>query len=199
MFKILFIAGLVALLVFFIVRRLGFWSSNVSATYLPTSDWIELVMDNQSLKRTVKQTLFSVFVGFVLLIIVLVIAAKFRIALIMLPISFYLIGQYFMLMNQIKSLRQQQVFYNCRTHEVKVNTGDDKSIVFGLDTGLIRVQEIRAVQKNNGVLFGYYRLLSTPYKVVIPFILRENSYNKAFFDKLDMLPKEIENKLFPII
>jgi hypothetical protein len=156
-------------------------------------------MDSSSLKRVAKQTLFSVLIGFVLLIIVLVIAAKFRIALFMLPISFYLIGQYFVLMNQIKALRKQQLFYNHRSQEVKVRLTNGDDLVFRLDTELSKIDEVRSVQKNNGILLGYYVLLFAHYKVVVPFILQENPYNKPFFEKLHIFPREIENKLFPII
>lgn len=199
MFKILFIAGLLALLIFFIIRRLGFLGRRTSTTYLQRNDWIEIRMDNQTLKQTVKQTLFSVFIGFSLFIVVLVIAAKFRIALIILPISFYLIGQYFILINQIRALNKQQVFFNHLTQEVQVRSNNGVDKTFNFSTDVLKVKEVRSVQKNNGLLLGYYKVSTVHDKVVFPFILQENPQNKPFFDRLNMFPKEIENKLFPII
>ncbi|HMR20214.1 MAG TPA: hypothetical protein PKA53_13005 [Sphingobacterium sp.] len=198
MFKILFIGALLAILVFFIVRRLGFFGTTTSMTYLQTDDWIEIRLDNRTLKQAVKKTLFSVLIGFVLLIVVLVIAAKFRIALFMLPISFYLIGQYFILINQIKTLKKQQMYFHRHTQQVKINS-DEGNISFNLRTDVVKLKEVKSVQKNNGLLLGYYKILTTHYKVVIPFILQENLQNKPFFDELEKLPKEIVSKLFPII
>src|SRR5690606_3167217 len=198
-FKILFIAGLVAVLIFFIVRRLGMLGKPTTpSAYISPSDWIKIGMDNRSLRAVVKQTMVTVFIGFILLIIILIITAKFRLALIMLPISLYLIGQYFVLMNQIKLSRSLQLFYNPSTQDCKVLNSEGSAFTFNLDTDQMQVNAVKAVQKNNGLLLGYYTVKLTDRELVIPFILNQNSMNMNLFSKLDQLAKTGVSKLFPI-
>lgn len=200
MFKILFIGGLIAVLIFFIVRRLGMLGkSSRATTYLPASDWIEIGLDNRSMRKVVKLTMTTVFIGFVLLIIILLITAKFRLALIMLPISFYLIGQYFVLMNQLKAFRGQQILFNPHTQDcnVRASAGDDH--VFNLQSGELNVRTVNAIQKNNGILFGYYIIITSGKELIMPFILNQNINNNPFFSKLESLSKNRVSKLFPII
>lgn len=200
MFKILFIGGLIAVLIFFIVRRLGMLGkSSRATTYIPASDWIEIGLDNRSMRKVVKLTMTTVFIGFVLLIIILLITAKFRLALIMLPISFYLIGQYFVLMNQLKAFRSQQILFNPHTQDCKVRASAGDDHVFNLQSGELNVRAVNAIQKNNGILFGYYIIIVSGKELVIPFVLNQNINNNPFFSKLESLSKNRVSKLFPII
>ncbi len=199
MFKVIFIAALLGILIFFIVRRLGFINSRPTA-YLPTSEWLEIRIDAGTLKRTVRQTLFSVGIGFVLLIVILLITAKFKIALLLLPVSIYLIGQYFILFNHIRACRRQQIFFNPISNEVEVQSSKgQKDFSFNLDPDIISLKETKAVQKNSGLLLGYYEMKTTDGKLFIPYLLEENGQNKAFFNRLQLFSREIETKLFPII
>lgn len=199
MFKILFIAGLIALLLFFIVRRLGVFDKSRDATpYLSKSEWLEITLDNRTLRKVVKHTVTTVGIGFVLLIIILLITAKFRLALIMLPISLYLIGQYFVLMNQIKIYRNQRVLYNLLTHDCSVRGQDGVDYVFNLDEQVLDVRTVKAIQKNNGLLFGFYVLKIADRQIIIPFVLNQNLNNRSFFAKLDSITKNGVSKLFPI-
>lgn len=168
------------------------------SAYISPSDWIKIGMDNRSLRAVVKQTMVTVFIGFILLIIILIITAKFRLALIMLPISLYLIGQYFVLMNQIKLSRSLQLFYNPSTQDCKVLNSEGSAFTFNLDTDQMQVSAVKAVQKNNGLLLGYYTVKLTDRELVVPFILNQNIMNMNFFSKLDQRAKTGVSKLFPI-
>ncbi len=198
MFKVIFIGALLAVLIFFIIRRLGFIGGRPQ-TYLQTSEWLELRLDNATLKKVVKQTLFSVGIGFVLLILVLVIAAKFKIALILIPISLYLIGQYFILINHINATKKYQIFFHRNSNAIKVRSKGEEYMNFSLHDEAWSLKEVKAVQKNNGLLIGYYELRLGRSKVYISSLLEENVQNKAFFEKLRQFPREIESKLFPVI
>jgi len=198
-FKVIFIAALLGILIFFIVRRLGFVNSRPT-TYLHASDWLEVRIDTRTLKRAVRQTLFSVGIGFVLLILILLVTAKFKIALLLLPISLYLIGQYFILFNHIKANRRQQIFFNPKSNEVEIQSSKgQKEFSFNLNRDVSNLREIRAVQKNNGLLLGYYEMKTMQGKLFISYLLEENEQNKLFFDRLQLFPREMETKLFPII
>lgn len=76
---------------------------------------------------------------------------------------------------------------------------EGKKSTLDLSNDTIQVKEVNAVQKNNGILLGYFELSSHKSKCYIPFLLVENARNKPFFDKLQRFNREIETKLFPII
>jgi len=197
-FKVIVIGALLAVLIFFIIRRLGFMSSSTTS-YIQSSEWMELRLDNATLKRIVKQVLLSVGIGFIIFILILLVASKFRIALILLPISFYLIGQYFILINHIKASRKHKLFFHKDLNEVKVHTKGKEDVHFQLDKDMVQLSEVQAVQKNSGLLLGYYEIRVGRAKVYISYLQKENRQNRLFFDRLQQLPREIETKLFPVI
>ena len=200
MFKVIVIGALLAILIFFIIRRLGLgFQGGTTTSYIQSSEWLELRLDNATLKRAVKQTLLSVGIGFILLVLILLVASKFRIALLLLPISFYLIGQYFILMNHIKASRKLQIFFHRNLNEIKVYTPGKTSVHYRLDEEMVQLKEIKGVQKNQGLLFGYYAVRIGRSTFNIPYLLEENKQNKPFFHYLQPMSREIETKLFPII
>lgn len=160
---------------------------------------IELDVPTSILKGILKKTMLTIGTGIILLLIIIVIAAKFKIALIMLPISLYLIGQFFLFNNHIKILKKQRVLFNTQSNEVSVEYMSGKKLHFNLLSDIKEVREFRSVQKNNGVLLGYFELFTEHDKVIIPYLVAENLRTKPFFDKLQLFKREIETKLFPII
>lgn len=199
MIKIIIIGALIAMLIFSIVRKLNLFGSwSITQRLSSPSEIIEISAPLSIYKSAVKKTLITVGVGVLLLLITIVLASKFKIALIMLPISFYLIGQFFILNNHLKTTKNQRIIYNSITHEVQVEN-NNKIQVFNLLTDVKKVSEVKSVQKNNGQLFGYYILHTQTENYYIPYVIAQNPLTKPFFDKLQLFDREIETKLFPII
>lgn len=190
-----------AMLIFSIVRRLKLFGNSVySHRIAPSSDVIEINAPLSLYKSLAQKTLVTVVIGIALLLATIILASKFKIALLMLPISLYLIAQFFILNNHIKIARDQRLFYNLKNNELEVYFNDDNKQKINLLNDTKYIVEVKSVQRNNGVLFGYYKLItSSNQPVYIPYILRKNQHTKPFFDKLELFEREIETKLFPII
>ena len=200
MIKIIIIGALVAMLIFSIVRKLNIFGSWTNTQRLSTpTEIIEISAPLAIYKSAVQKTLLTVGIGIVLLLITILIASKFKIAFIMLPVSLYLIGQFFILNNHLKAARNQQILFNKRTNEVQVELEKGKLYTFNILTDVNKVVEVKSVQKNNGILFGYYKLYTSNSTITIPYIIAQNPQTKPFFDKLQLFDREIETKLFPII
>ncbi|WP_159638659.1 hypothetical protein [Sphingobacterium composti Ten et al. 2007 non Yoo et al. 2007] len=200
MIKIIIIGALIAMLIFSIVRKLNLFGSWSTTKRLSTpTEIIEISAPLSIYKSAVKKTLITVGIGILILLITIVIASKFKIALFMLPVSFYLIGQFFILNNHLKATKNQRIIYNSKTHEVQVEISNNKIEIFNLLNDVKRVTEVKSVQKNNGILFGYYKLHTQNHTYNIPYIIAQNPQTKPFFDKLQLFDREIETKLFPII
>ncbi len=199
--KLLIIGILVLAFIYLILRRFNIFSSiNNSVSSQQTHNGIiEIGIPILMLKSTVKKTFITIGSGIFILLITLVLAAKFKIALIMLPISLYLIGQYFLLSNHIKVVRSQRIVFDTKTNDVMVELADKNVFSFNLDRDIKSLKEFKSVQKNNGIEFGFYQLKTNRYIINIPHLVTNNSQTKPFFAKLDRLDKQIETKLFPII
>lgn len=197
--KIVIIGILLAVLIYFILRRLNFFnlSKVEQIPYAPRAT--EIGMPTHLLKRGLKRILYTVGTGMILLLIILLIAAKFKIALIMLPVSLYLIGQFFVFNNHIKTIRNQKIQYDPETQETRIEWVDGSSLKFNLQTDIKELKEVQAVQKNNGILMGYYQVSVGTKVIFLPYLLLENPTNKPFFEKLQLRSRQSETKLFPII
>ncbi|WP_196938226.1 hypothetical protein [Sphingobacterium pedocola] len=202
MVKVILVITLLAFILYFIVRRLRMFGTQIRNNYgkiQPSLRIIEITAPANILKAIVQKTLFSVFTGILLLVIILVLATKFKIALIMLPISLYLIGQFLVLNNHIRHTRNQRIFYDKINDDLTIESLEGNRIVFNLITDVKAYKEIKSVQKNNGILFGYYEMILAKQKITISYLLKENAENKTLFDKLAHFPTEVETKLFPVI
>ena len=199
--KLLIIGILVLAFIYLILRRFNIFN-NVTNTYSSNQNRngiIEIGIPIRMLKSTVKKTLITIGSGIFILLITLVLAAKFKIALIMLPISLYLIGQYFLLSNHIKAIRSQRIVFDVNTNDVMVELSDRNVFSFNLDRDIKSLKEYKSVQKNNGIEFGFYQLKTNGNTINIPHLVLNNAQTKPFFDKLHHLDRQIETKLFPII
>lgn len=200
MIKIIIIVALIAMLIFSIVRKVNIFGAWSTTQRLSTpSEIIEISAPISIYKSAIQKTLFTVGIGIVLLLVIIILAGKFKIAFIMLPISLYLIGQFFILNNHIKAARNQRVLYNSITDEVAIETKGNKIETFHLLTEVKRISEVKSVQKNNGILLGYYKLQTHSSVYYIPYIIAQNIQTKPFFDKLQLFDREVETKLFPVI
>ncbi|WP_164122101.1 MULTISPECIES: hypothetical protein [Sphingobacterium] len=197
--KIIIIGILLAVLIYFILCRLNFFNFG-KVQEIPLSPGVtEIGIPTPLLKRGLKRVLYTVGTGMILLCIILLIAAKFKIALIMLPISLYLIGQFFVFNNHVKTIRNQKINYDSESQVIYIEWLDGSSIKFNLLTDIKKLSEVQAVQKNNGMLLGYYQIAIGTKMIFLPYLLLENPKNKLFFDKLKSLSRQSETKLFPII
>lgn len=195
--KIVIIGILLAVLVYFL-RRLNFNFNKVEHIPSPLHA-TEIGMPTYLLKRGLRRVLYTVGTGMILLLVILLIAAKFKIALIMLPVSLYLIGQFFVFNNHIKTIKNQKIQYDPKSHDTHIEWLDGSYLTFNLQTDIKELREVQAVQKNNGILMGYYQISVGKKVIFLPYLLLENPTNKPFFDKLQLLGRHSETKLFPII
>ncbi|NGM63815.1 hypothetical protein [Sphingobacterium sp. SGR-19] len=202
--KIFIIVALVGLLVYLIARR--FMLTSVGNTSIVKASqrqhFVLIDTSPQLIRRVTKSTLRTVGIGFLLLMITLVLGMKIKILWILIPLSLYLIGQFFVYTNHIKSTKDQRIYFNLETYEVLVDYIKDQPLSFNLMRDVMSVSEIKSVQKNRDTLFGYYKLRLKQGAVVIPYLVEQNDnrVNKLFFTYLNENFKiEIESRLFPII
>src|SRR5690606_34316815 len=202
--KIFVVIALVVLLVYLIARR--FMLTSVGNTSIVKASqrqhFVLIDTSPQLIRRVTKSTLRTVGIGFLLLLIALVLGMKIKILWILIPLSLYLIGQFFVYTNHIKSTKDQRIYFNPETYEVLVDYIKDQPLSFNLMRDVVSVSEIKSVQKNRDTLFGYYKLRLKQGAVVIPYLIEQNdnSVNKLFFTYLNENFKiEVESKLFPII
>lgn len=200
MSKFIIIGALIAILLYYIIRRFKI-SGNSAQTNLSkrNSQYIELSAPIFVLKNALKKTLVTVASGIILLLIIILLAVKFKIILILLPISIFLIAQFFVLNNHIKKIKSQRLIYDTAQHKITAEVLDGNTKYIVLDRDNIKLKIVKSVQKNNGVLLGFYELYADSNKITIPFLVAENLQTKPFFDKLKEFDREIETKLFPII
>lgn len=202
--KIFIIVALVGLLVYLIARRFILTSvGNTSIVKASQRQHFVLIDTSpQLIRRVTKSTLRTVGIGFLLLMITLVLGMKIKILWILIPLSLYLIGQFFVYTNHIKSTKDQRIYFNLETYEVLVDYIKDQPLSFNLMRDVMSVSEIKSVQKNRDTLFGYYKLRLKQGAVVIPYLVEQNDnrVNKLFFTYLNENFKiEVESRLFPII
>lgn len=197
--KILVIAIIILVLFFLIARKFSRFQFNTPVQAKLQSENIEITVPTVYLKQLLKKVLFTVGTGFLMLLFILVIASKFKIALILLPISLYLIGQLLVFNNHLKSFKDTKVTYHRSTNSLTIVKANNKTFSLQLNDKNIKVKEVKSVQKNNGVLMGYFEISSAHGTCNLPFIAAANPESSILFDKLKHSSREIETKLFPII
>jgi len=197
--KLLLIAGIIIALFYFVVRKISkfqFTNSNISTA---KKDIIDITVPTFILQKLLKKTLVTVGTGFLLLAIILLIASKFKVALILLPISFYLIGQFFLFNNHIKSIKNQDITYNTINKSLVVRSLTGKTTVFTLTEGQTSIKEFKSVQQNNGLLMGYFELSNNLDKCYISYFVSANPNTQPFIHQITSFHREVETKLFPVI
>lgn len=197
--KAILILLIIAALVYFIAQKISKFKYNTYADQSFQKDRIEISLPTFILQSLLKKTITTVGIGFLLLVIILVLASKFKILLILLPISLYLIGQFFIFNNHVKIIKSQKIFFNSKNNIVTVVDLAEKVTVLDLSDNTTTINEVKSVQSNGGILMGYYQISSHDKSCYIPFIVAKNPQTKAFFDKIEKTPHKSETKLFPII
>ncbi|SFS38535.1 hypothetical protein [Sphingobacterium wenxiniae] len=201
--KILLIVFLVGILVYFISRRF-FQGGGPQSIVRANQKNGYLLIDTSSaiISNVTKRTLWTVGIGFVLFLITLVIGIKIKIILIALPLSLYLIAQLFVCTNHVKVARNQRLYFDPNNNEIWVDRIHGEEMRFNLLRDVQQVNEVKSVQANRGILFGYYELKTSRGKLVIPYLVQQNQHsnNRLFFDCVNQNFKiVVETKLFPII
>lgn len=164
-------------------------------TFLPVESCKSVIMQATS------GTLWTVISGFVLLILILIIGIKIKVLWILLPLSLYLIGQLFVYTNHVRTAKDQQIFYDPKTGEVLVDYIKKTGFAFNIKHDVVSVNEVRSIQKNKGIVFGYYKLNTKNGVVILPYLLEQNKSeaNNLFFQQIHTHKRAVETKLFAII
>ena len=200
MFKLLLIVSLIVLLIYFLTRKVMLKNKSKVVLLQYKKGFTLIESGSVIIQKAIKNTLLSVGIGLILLIITLLLAIKIKILLFLLPISLYLIGQFLLLNNQLKYLKNQQIWFNKSTLDVYIEWQSGKRSSFNISTDIQRVNAIKAIQKNNEILFGYYELIVGNNKLYLPFLLEENPNNTALFDAINNNYTIFYKKsLYPII
>lgn len=197
--KILILGVIACIIFYFITRKISSFKYNNLNASVNNKPIIEITVPTFILQDLLKRTLITVGTGFLILIIILIVASKFKLALIALPLSFYLIGQYFVFNNHIKSIKKQKLSYDQKTNLLFINNENEPVFSCNLSSDSLLITEVKSVQKNNNIHFGYYEITDGTQKHYISNLLAENPQNIALFKKLSKLNKNTESKLFPII
>lgn len=198
--KVLLIAILITVFIYLISRKIikkgqsnAILKSNKQGFYL-------LQAENRLLGRTIKNTMLSASLGLGLFLIVVFLAMKIKILLFLIPVSIYLMGQMLLLNNQLKYIKDQQIWYQPRSHTVLVEWLDGKGYHFNLLKDIQRVKCVRAIQKNNHIMFGYYQLELEAGSLYLPLLLAESGANSTFFDDLaEHYGIQTKTTMFPMI
>lgn len=198
--KLLLILLLLGVLIYFVSRKLQAVGKSLAVQKQAKQGYILVDAGSQVVNKVIKNTLFSAGIGVVLLVITLVLAMKVKILLIMLPISLYLIGQLFLLNNQLKYTKDQQVWFNPANNDVLVEWLSGQKVQFNLLRDIQQIRTVKAVQKNNQVQFGYYEIIVHNNQLFLPLIIEENQVNNRFFKTLkDNYSIKEKTTLFPVI
>lgn len=200
MSKFILIGLLIAFLLFIILRKFQFIDQGKSnSSSQGKAGILYVTIPNNLLKSIIKKTLLTIGSGIVLLLLTLVLSIKFKIALIMLPISLYLIAQIIILNNHIKVTKSQRLTFDSRQNILTAEFLSGESVSLNLSAETLKIKEYKAVQRNNGILFGYYRLWDGRSQIIIPSIIGLNNDNRLLFERIVNRSREVETKLFPVI
>ncbi|QQS94880.1 hypothetical protein [Sphingobacterium spiritivorum] len=200
MFKFLIILGLIGLVIYFVSRKLSGLTGSPSGA-IRKGQFLLMHTPTALITKVSKKTFVNVGIGIILLLIVVLLAVKIKILLFLLPISFYMIGQLFVLTNHVKATRNQQIWFDPQQEEVIVESLNKQTIRFKLQTDVKAVQQIEAVQHTNGVVFGYYRMKTTAGIVEIPYLVMKNdAVYQCFTNAVHKhFSPSLQKRLFPII
>ena len=201
--KILIIVALVAFLLYLLARRfmLAVNGEKGLVSVVSGRQFTRVDSSPASIAQATKSTVRSVATGFLLLILILLLGIKIKILWIISPLALYLIGQVFVYINQLKYTKDQRIYFNPENNEVLVDFMRGRSRSFNLLRDVRKVSEVRSVQKNGNILFGYYKLHLRDGAIVIPYLVEQHvcPINKLFFSYLNEQFKiEVERRLFPI-
>ncbi|MEI5985627.1 MULTISPECIES: hypothetical protein [Sphingobacterium] len=198
--KFLLIIALLGILLYFISNKIIKAGKSMAIKRQAKQGYVLVDSNEQLINKVIKSCLYSVGIGVILLAITLFLAMKVKILLLMLPISLYLIGQILILNNHLKYAKEQEIWFNPQNSDVLVEWTSGNQIRFNLLRDIQGIRSVKAIQKNNKVLFGYYELIVQNNPLYIPFLLEENPLNKRFFQSIkDNYTIAQKSSLFPMI
>lgn len=199
MLKILIIGALLGILLYYSFRRLK-RSFGLASVKKSRPGYIALEVDPADTKRAIRSTAITVGTGAILLLIILLLGLKIKILLILLPIALYLIGQIFMLANQMNAIRRQKVWFNPQTSDLWIEDTTQGNYSVNIYRDVTAVRTVGAIQQNRDVFFGYHELITTGGPLRLPSLLSENRQNTFFFDTLrDGFDIRPHRSLFPLL
>lgn len=199
MLKILIIGALLGILLYYSFRRLKH-SFGLASVKKSRPGYIALEVDPADTKRAIRSTALTVGTGAILFLIILLVGLKIKILLILLPIALYLIGQIFLLANQMNATRSRKVWFNPQTSDLWIEDVSQGNYSLNIYRDITAVKTVGAIQQNRDVFFGYHELLTTKGSLRLPSLLSENRQNNFFFDTLrDGFDIKPHRSLFPLL
>ena len=194
------IAALIGILLYFITRKIVMKGNSLVAERKQQQGFIGIECGAQILNKIIKSTVATAGFGLILFLLIIFLAMKVKILLILLPISLYLMSQLLLLNNQLKYAKNQQVWYNPSNNEVILEWTSGNRTQFNLLRDIQAIKEVKSVQKNKDILFGYYALTIHNNQIYLPLILEVNPVNKGFFKTMkDNYEVKSSSSLYPII
>jgi len=202
--KFLLIAALLGLLGYLLFGRLSIpRKGNADAADRAERDgFLRVGCPANAIGRAAKNTLQTVATGIVLFVAILLLGMKVRVLWIALPLALYLIGQFFVHTNHVKTAKNLRIYFHPRTNDLYVQRIGQKDLRFNLLRDVVKVAEVKAVQKNRGMLFGYYRLHLENEMLPVPYLLLRHDHpnNRTLLDHIEAnFEIRTERRLFPII
>ncbi|WP_437918375.1 hypothetical protein [Sphingobacterium sp. LRF_L2] len=201
--RILLIILLLGLLLYYFSRRFLMGTSQQREISIRERQNLLLIDSSSQVIRKVTQSTFTtVGIGVLLFFVILILGFKIKILWIALPLSLYLIGQFFVYTNHLKVIKEQRIYFDPEGNDIIVYYKNDQRVRFNLLRDTLTLSEVRSIQKNRGTLFGYYKLQTDKYQLFIPYLIEQHteSANRQFFDCLKSNFKwTMESRLFPII
>lgn len=156
----------------------------------------------QLIANITRSTLWTVGIGIVLFLIVLILGMKIKSYGSLFRYVYILLDNFLSTQIIFAPQKINAVYFDTNTYDVLIDYVKGPPLSFNLQRDVIRVSEVRSVQKNRDTIFGYYRIHTSRGIVVLPYILEQSErvWNQHFFEYLNTNYKiEIESKLFPII
>lgn len=197
--KFLLIIGLLGFLAFLFLRRIFFWGK-WNFQFQVSSSYIEVKADPRDVQATIRLTLTTALTGAILMAIIVLLGWKLKILFILVPIALYLCGQAILLLNHVRYVKNNRIWYNPTKAEFRiVNTkGDEKAFLLYQDIRHISVRT--ALQPNKGIVFGYYELQSDRDSLKLPFLYTQNRFNSFIFEELNRFDGiERKSSFFPLV
>lgn len=200
--KVLLLLALFGILIYLFWRRFTIAAPQTTLSKVHRSNSFLVVESSSSvIAKATRSTLWTVAIGFLLLLVILIIGIKIKIVWIVFPLSLYLIGQLLVYTNHVRTIKDQRIFFDPQTGEVLVDFLKKESFSFNIKKDIVTIKEIKSVQKNRDTLFGYYKINTRRGEINIPYLLEHNgkSINGKFFEHVHVYKRVVETKLFPII
>lgn len=182
-------------------KKFSFFGSSDELSKNLKSGFQLIEASSTAVQANLKKTVSNAVMGIVLILIMILLFAKIKIVLFLLPIAFFLLGYLFLFNNHFTKIKNQQIWFNPKTNDVFVEQLKAENYAFNIFQDVQAVQRIESIQTTKGLLYGYYRIKLKDHILEIPYLVAENKpVNNLFFDTFAHNFKiDVQKRIFPII